>query len=548
MKNKILLFILAVALFIPTMVGVLNYVSSDGEVGITADIAEKLILTLPDGSEYSFDKADQNTESAEMFSLFKSIEKNSSKILALPDPLVGTPYFTVTMQSGEVKNSFKYYFSESSSDAYYTDKSSNAYKISQSDTAQFLKTKYSLVIYKNAKAPVLTLSSEFTPLPTEVNWKYKIASGDFVDAYSETSSSNESYSLEGGLSLNFNIEPDWLHLTIKNTSGETLFSDLYSNIASLVLKEGELLNVTVDSEWYENEANTFYGSMSYNFSATVTPPATFHSGATSILQGDFIAVSAYNINKTDKISFTSIPDIGYTPKFFLDGDTAVALIPFGAEIAPGSYTLTFTYAGGVAQAITVEVGTRNFRNAIVYNISDEKVASSFSEEAIADFSEKVQEAVDYASPKMLFNGYFSEGVDKNFLLNFGFGHRRTVTNANKTYYHTGVDYISQGNSSVFAANAGEVVFAGETAYSGNTVIIEHGYGLKTWYCHLGNISVSKGDLVTKEQVIGTAGNTGFTNQNGVHVGMSVFNVPVCPYSTWVDGTWSGVPMYSPDKN
>ena len=217
-------------------------------------------------------------------------------------------------------------------------------------------------------------------------------------------------------------------------------------------------------------------------------------------------------------------------------------------MTPGSYTLTFTYAGGVPQAITIDLGARNFRDAINYNISDEKVSSSFSDSAISSFNEKVEEAVSYASATKLFNGYFAEGVDKNYLLNFGFGHKRTVTQVNKTYYHNGVDYISKGNSSVFAANSGEVIFADETEYSGKTVIIEHGYGLKTWYCHLGSINVSKGDTVTREQIIGTAGDTGFTNQNGVHIGMSVFDVAVCPYSTWADGDWLGVPMYSPNKS
>ena len=74
-------------------------------------------------------------------------------------------------------------------------------------------------------------------------------------------------------------------------------------------------------------------------------------------------------------------------------------------------------------------------------------------------------------------------------------------------------------------------------------MIEHGLGLKSWYCHLGTTNVSVGDIVTKEQLIGTSGSTGFAAQNIIHIGMSVFDVPVCPYALWPDGV--GIHMTNP---
>ena len=79
-----------------------------------------------------------------------------------------------------------------------------------------------------------------------------------------------------------------------------------------------------------------------------------------------------------------------------------------------------------------------------------------------------------------------------------------------------------------------VQFAGYTELGGNTIVIEHGYGLKTWYCHLSELKVSVGATVTKGDVIGVVGKTGFTNQNGVHFGMSVFDVAVSPYAAQFD--------------
>ncbi|MBR3423889.1 MAG: hypothetical protein IKG80_05305, partial [Clostridia bacterium] len=58
---------------------------------------------------------------------------------------------------------------------------------------------------------------------------------------------------------------------------------------------------------------------------------------------------------------------------------------------------------------------------------------------------------------------------------------------------------------------------------------------------LGSISVSVGDVVEKDAVIGTCGSTGFTNTSGVYVATYVGNVPVSPYLMWADGNWRTFP-------
>lgn len=57
-------------------------------------------------------------------------------------------------------------------------------------------------------------------------------------------------------------------------------------------------------------------------------------------------------------------------------------------------------------------------------------------------------------------------------------------------------------------------------------------------------SVEVGNTVKKGDTVGKTGKTGFTNQNGVHIGMSVCDVFVSPYATWTDGEWKDVPLYS----
>ena len=102
-----------------------------------------------------------------------------------------------------------------------------------------------------------------------------------------------------------------------------------------------------------------------------------------------------------------------------------------------------------------------------------------------------------------------------------------------------MDYSADAGLDVMACNKGEVVYAGELDYAGNIIVIEHGYGLKTWYYNLGSVTVSVGDIVEKGQGIGTTGFSGFTGQNGAHIAMSVGSAFVSPYDTWEDSQFAG---------
>jgi len=79
--------------------------------------------------------------------------------------------------------------------------------------------------------------------------------------------------------------------------------------------------------------------------------------------------------------------------------------------------------------------------------------------------------------------------------------------------HNGIDII--GNKNIMAADNGVVEFAGKKNGLGNTIIIDHKNGFKTVYGHLSKISVKKGQVVEKGQVIGIMGSTG--NSTGVHL-------------------------------
>ncbi|RPJ80573.1 MAG: M23 family metallopeptidase [Deltaproteobacteria bacterium] len=102
--------------------------------------------------------------------------------------------------------------------------------------------------------------------------------------------------------------------------------------------------------------------------------------------------------------------------------------------------------------------------------------------------------------------------------------------------HLGVDLASLAQSEVPAANKGKVVFTGYVGIYGNTVVVDHGFGIFSVYSHLSRISVEVGKIVEKGEVLGKTGETGLAAGDHLHFAMFVNNVFVNPIEWW-DASW-----------
>ncbi len=89
-----------------------------------------------------------------------------------------------------------------------------------------------------------------------------------------------------------------------------------------------------------------------------------------------------------------------------------------------------------------------------------------------------------------------------------FGLRR-VFNGQPRRPHSGMDIAAVAGTPVLSALNGKVAAIGDYYFNGKTVIIDHGQGLTTLYCHLSRTENLKvGDKVTAGQQIGDVGATG----------------------------------------
>jgi len=95
-------------------------------------------------------------------------------------------------------------------------------------------------------------------------------------------------------------------------------------------------------------------------------------------------------------------------------------------------------------------------------------------------------------------------------------------------FHHGLDIAASIDTPVIASADGKVIYSGVKGGLGRTIIIDHGRGIVTRYGHLHKCVKKKGDLVKREDVIGTVGNTGQSTGPHLHYEVRVNGVPVNP--------------------
>lgn len=98
----------------------------------------------------------------------------------------------------------------------------------------------------------------------------------------------------------------------------------------------------------------------------------------------------------------------------------------------------------------------------------------------------------------------------------------------RTKMHTGIDWAAPRGTPILSTADGVVKRAGRMSGYGNIVIVQHDFGLETYYAHLNSIDVRDGQRVSRGQKIGGMGTTGVSTGVHLHYEVRVNGQPVNP--------------------
>jgi len=259
-----------------------------------------------------------------------------------------------------------------------------------------------------------------------------------------------------------------------------------------------------------------------------TPSFTVLLSDTELQQGDSLIIMAENVPEGEKITgkfnnksfdfFSVEPEGKY-----------VALLGIDAKKAPGKYPLSVFLSGEPKIEKTITVKKSNFF-VTEMPITPELEEEGFTSENIAENIATKDGVIIYEvlvkySPVAYFNQKFIYPFDK--IVDVGaFGNIRK--DGGVTIQHLGVDLDCVEGAPIYAINDGKVVLVEKLTVYGDTIIIDHGLGIYSLYLHLSEFKVSKGEILKRGEVIGLAGNTGWSLGPHLHLSIKVNGASVDP--------------------
>lgn len=220
--------------------------------------------------------------------------------------------------------------------------------------------------------------------------------------------------------------------------------------------------------------------------------------------------------------------MGRTYPFFPtnSGYASLLAVPLDQKIQDYPLTITLTERNGSTADWngTVKVASGGFILEDPYTLPADKVYL-VNEDIQRHEDERLLSIYSMVTPARYWEGAFT--IPVNGGLSSPFGSTRNF-NGLGNRRHTGQDFHATSGTPVLASATGRVVFSRALDIHGESVIIDHGWGVFSEYSHLSQRFVVPGQFVLQGDVIGLSGSTGRSTGPHVHWEIAVNGIWVNP--------------------
>jgi murein DD-endopeptidase MepM/ murein hydrolase activator NlpD len=203
---------------------------------------------------------------------------------------------------------------------------------------------------------------------------------------------------------------------------------------------------------------------------------------------------------------------------------AVIGIPLATPLGPKTVVLRDAAAPASQRRLVFSVGAKRYATQSL-KVRPQQVDLSASDLArvAREHDELERELRRWSRPSPMLR--LSQPVPGERSGSFGL---RRVFNGESRNPHSGMDIAAPAGTPVLTPAAGEVIGVGDYFFTGNTVLLDHGRGFVSMYCHLSEVNVKPGDRLAAGTRIGAVGMTGRATGPHLHWALSLNRAWVDP--------------------
>ena len=254
--------------------------------------------------------------------------------------------------------------------------------------------------------------------------------------------------------------------------------------------------------------------------------------ARSLAQGEAVLLSVASDIPLDRVTATVF---GKEFQLFPSGNGLLwkGIVAIDLACKPGAYNVQVKGWKGnsgppaAAAAYNLKVTGKDFAERRLK--VDQKYVSPPQEEMdrINREAAVTKELFTLDTPEKYWVGDFIKPVPGGITSPFG---RKNFVNDQPRSPHSGIDLRGAVGTPVKSPAAGKVILTEELYFAGNTIMIDHGFGMISYFCHLSAIKVKTGDMVTQGEVIGLVGSTGRVTGPHLHWTVKLLEQRIDPMS------------------